>query len=622
MESVKLVIWDLDGVFWGGTLSEEGITLRPENHELVRTLWRRGIMCSISSKNDLDRVRDVLTREQLWDQFVFAKIAWRPKGEAIAQTIAEMNLRAVNVLFIDDNPQNLEEAKFFNPGLQVAGPEVLPELLSWPATQGKDDSQLSRWRQYRQLEQKVIDQAEFTAGSNEDFLRQCDVRVTIHRDCQAQFGRLLEMIQRTNQLNFTKQRLEADSLRAVLADTALDCAYITVVDRYGDYGISGFYALASGRLEHYLFSCRILNMGVEAWLYDRLGRPELEIVGDTSDDPKRLPVPGWIAVAGEAGTGTTPSTIATPAAGPQTPAASGAAVGTWPRTIFKGGCDLEQTVDFLGRPGRVEGEFNYKTAQDVPVHVEHTEILRRCRPETLARYGDVIDRLVFVDRQGFTTRMFDDRYEVVVYSAVIDMCQALYRLRSGDLVVNYGDMLQDRTLEANWPRLLERKPELTPEFLRWFRDQFEFVGGLSPDAFRENLHWLCRQVGPGKQLILLNGAEVPVEHEVEIDRWRHHVVMNRVLDEVAAQYDHVDVCDVRRIVTRRDQIADNIRHYRRGVYFHLASQIQELVAERHALKTNRLGTWLNAGKTVARHTLWQAREWMKRQLGPAETEKN
>ncbi len=203
-EAVKLVIWDLDCTFWDGTLSEEGITQRPENHAIVRELWRRGIMSSICSKNDLEQVRDVLMDEELWDQFVFAKVAWRPKGEMIAQTIEEMNLRPVNVLFIDDNPQNLEEAKFFNPGLQVAHPDVLPELLGWPALKGKDDGGLSRWHQYRQLEQKVIDQGEFTAGSNEDFLRQCDIRIRLEHDCASRFDRLLEMIERTNQLNFTK----------------------------------------------------------------------------------------------------------------------------------------------------------------------------------------------------------------------------------------------------------------------------------------------------------------------------------------------------------------------------------------------------------------------------------
>ena len=448
MDSVKLVIWDLDCTFWGGTLSEEGIALRPENHELVRELWRRGIMSSICSKNDLEQVRRVLVREQLWDQFVFSKIAWRPKGEMIAQTIGEMNLRPVNVLFIDDNPQNLEEAKFFNPGLQVASPDVLGELLAWPTTKGKADTELSRWRQYRQLEQKVIDKSEFNAGSNEDFLRQCDIRVTIRHDCEAQFDRLLEMIQRTNQLNFTKERLAADSLRAALSDPALECGYLSVADRYGDYGIAGFYALRGDRLEHYLFSCRILNMGVEAWLYDRLGRPRLDVVGETSDDPRRLPVPDWIAVEGESpAAGTNSIAACSPATGDAAARGSvdgtkGASAAVWPRTIFKGGCDLEQMVDFLGRPDRIDREFNYKNALGAPVHREHTEILKRCGAETLDRWGDVIDRIEFLDRRAFATQMFDDGYEVVVYSTLMDLAQGLYRLRGTDLVVGYDDFLR------------------------------------------------------------------------------------------------------------------------------------------------------------------------------------
>src|SRR5262249_22321881 len=128
MESVKLVIWDLDETFWGGTLSEGGIEYRPANHEIVLELSRRGVVNSISSKNDLAAARQALESRGIWEYFVFSKIAWKPKGEMIAQTVEEMGLRAVNVLFIDDNPQNLEEARYYNPGIRTAGPAVLAEL--------------------------------------------------------------------------------------------------------------------------------------------------------------------------------------------------------------------------------------------------------------------------------------------------------------------------------------------------------------------------------------------------------------------------------------------------------------------------------------------------------------
>ena len=104
---VKLVIWDLDETLWRGTLSEEGIQPVQAHLDMVRTLVDRGIMCSICSKNDFAQARAAVESLGIWDLFVFPHIAWSPKGQAIAQMIDEMGLRAENVLFLDDNHLNL-----------------------------------------------------------------------------------------------------------------------------------------------------------------------------------------------------------------------------------------------------------------------------------------------------------------------------------------------------------------------------------------------------------------------------------------------------------------------------------------------------------------------------------
>ena len=87
MNQVKLVIWDLDETFWKGTLSEGPVTIIAENMELVRTLVQRGIMCSISSKNDLEPAKVELERAGIWDHFIFPVINWNPKGENIKDII-------------------------------------------------------------------------------------------------------------------------------------------------------------------------------------------------------------------------------------------------------------------------------------------------------------------------------------------------------------------------------------------------------------------------------------------------------------------------------------------------------------------------------------------------------
>jgi FkbH-like protein len=593
METIKLVIWDLDETFWGGTLSEGGIQYRPENHAIVLELSRRGVINSICSKNDFEAARKVLVEHGLWDYFVFPKIDWNPKGEMIARTLDEMSLRAANVLFIDDNPQNLEEAKFYSPRIQVATPDALPTLLNESAVAGKADPELSRLKQYQLLQKKTGDRREFES-SNENFLRQCAIQVEIRRDCEAVFDRLLEMIERTNQLNFTKKHLDRGQLRELISNPACECAYLKVHDRYGDYGIAGFYALHARRLEQFLFSCRILNMGVERWIYNRLGRPELMIVGEVSDDPTTLPVPDWIHLAESEQSNRGASSVAN---------------GMHPRVLLKGGCDLDQVIDFLGRQGgAIEGEFNYVTRDGAPVHVEHSEILRRCGSDLPAQYAEAFAKLPFLDETSYQTKFLSGDYDVYVFSTLMDMDSGLYRYGTTDWMVPFGDFTVDITDESNWEWQMERHPYLDRDFLDWFRRHFSFEGGLSETAFRDNLCWLCDRIPAHKQLILLNGAEISLAHYHEHQRDEHHRRMNAVLEEVIQQYPHVDLCDVRQFAKTSGDVRNNIRHYRRGVYYQIAGELRILIARRWSLKSNIVanllhGSWAYA-RVIARGAIW------------------
>ena len=51
LNSVKLVIWDLDEAFWHGTLSDNNSTIQPNlnNIKLVKLLTDKGIINSICS---------------------------------------------------------------------------------------------------------------------------------------------------------------------------------------------------------------------------------------------------------------------------------------------------------------------------------------------------------------------------------------------------------------------------------------------------------------------------------------------------------------------------------------------------------------------------------------------
>ena len=105
-EKIKLIIWDLDETFWKGTLSEEGVQIPEVNRQLILQLTDIGIVNSICSKNDFDKVQKQMEKENLWEYFVFPSVNWEAKGNRIKQTIEDMQLRPANVLFLDDNPSN------------------------------------------------------------------------------------------------------------------------------------------------------------------------------------------------------------------------------------------------------------------------------------------------------------------------------------------------------------------------------------------------------------------------------------------------------------------------------------------------------------------------------------
>ena len=563
---VKMVVWDLDDTFWRGTLSEGPVECDPALVDLVRVLNRRGIVSAICSKNDEEPVRIQLESVGLWDEFVFARIDWTPKGARVAQIIKDAQLRPENVLFLDDLPANLGEAEHVSPGLQTAGPEILDRLLGLPQLVGKEDGALTRLRQYQVLERKLTDRQE-TSDSHEDFLRSCDIRVVVHEDAGEQVDRLHELALRTNQLNFTKRRLTSDEFAALVADPEVVSGYVEASDRYGDYGICGFYALhkRSGVLTDYLFSCRVLNMGIEQWLYDRLGRPELEVVGEVVSS--LTGTVDWITVDdGAAGNGTAGSGGRSTASG--RPERSG-------RILIVGGCDLSTTADFLG--GDIATEFAHPGETGAFIHAGHTETFRQSTVGLTEAQAVLVDRLPMVDQDTYrSATVVAPDYDVLVLSVLTDYTQGLYRHRQTGLVVPWNQFTSDVTDPAMRDRLVKRhaRESMDEAWFAWFADEFEPLGGIAPAPFQENIAWLAQSIPDHATLVLVNGAEYPLSNPKEPDRHLHHQVMNAALDEVVADLPNARVCDVRTFISSEDDFTDHLRHYRRRCYLTMAEEIR------------------------------------------------
>jgi FkbH-like protein len=571
---IKLVIWDLDETYWRGTLSEGPVSFIPVRSAMVHTLNQRGIVNAICSKNTFNDVKQELENANEWQHFVFPSIDWTPKGPRIAQMLREMGLRPINVLFVDDNVGNLREAEHYVPGIQTAEPQDLVDLLDDQALAGKDDSGLTRLAQYRVLQQKASARQEM-GGSNEEFLAASDIRVGIHSDTENHVERLLELVNRSNQLNYTKQRFSHSEFAMLLADPAVMSGYVTARDNFGDHGICGFYAHDATSMLNFSFSCRILNMGVESWVYQQLKTLTIEVVGEVATALDASQPITWITQDNGA---SKPQASATK----KTPARNG-------HVLLKGGCDLSVLVEHLG--GDIETEFSFPSPTGALVHQEHTEILKRATPETLEKFGDIIDRIPFLDRAAYQSSIIDepDRFDTVVYSALMDYTQGLYRYRDTDFVIPFGEYPVDATAPANQGGYTSRLYAIgyTTEFFTWFTENFRFEGMVDAGTVANNIAWLRDQLPKSVQLIIINGAEVLSPSEVELDRHEHHARCNRALDALVLSMPGIQLCDVRAVITSSSDLTNNLRHYSRRSYFELAGLLAGLLQQSNVRSTSR-----------------------------------
>jgi FkbH-like protein len=558
LEPVRLVIWDLDETFWSGTLTEGGIQFVDAHKHIVIELVRRGIVSSICSKNDHTKVEAILREHEIWDYFIFPSINWEPKGPRIAAMIETIGLRPPTVLFIDDNPMNRHEALHFTNDIQVSDESIVPQLLSDPRLTGKDDASQNRLKQYKVLEKRRREQTQ--APNTSEFLRASNIRVYIEHDVEQHIDRAVELINRTNQLNFTKRRLQEgedgrNELLARLAKHNVNPGLVRVVDNYGDYGYCGLFLVENlgteRRLEHFCFSCRTIGMGIEAYIYNRLGRPSLTILGEILSDPIGDDDPDWIV------------TTDTP------PMVSTVSPKTLPPIYLRGGCDLMQLAHYAGLESRnVFGDFNI-TRHGIHLRLDHSVVGRH------AALGLPQNALRDFQALGYQTGDFSLPTEAAhkdatwILSFSPDFWVPLYHHRDTGTKIpfvfqNTRGVVMDPLLIPEADRIAEIPEEATRAKVTVLSDRFESCGLTSEIDFKENLRAILSRRPPKSPAFIIAYPEFqipgrsPAPHVVEINRWasdiaaeEQDVYILRMVDFVETEDELLPYCHVKRSVHSR-----------------------------------------------------------------------
>ena len=299
----KAVITDLDDTLWRGLLGEvgpEAVAWTQEHGAQVHGLYQAmlqqlvdsGALVGVVSKNDPELALLGLARADLFvaREALFPVLAsWGPKSQAVTAVLAQWNLGAEAVVFVDDNPMELDEVARVHPQLtcklfpkndpaKVLDLLVeLRELFGAPFATAEDQLRARSIRASAAFEQDRHGDAKLG-----EFLEGLAGRLTFTHGAQADLARAHQLINKTNQFNLNGLRTNEAETRALAAGAGRFLLLASYTDRYGPLGTVG---ALGGRLEserlvvaHWVLSCRAFSRNIEHHMLRELvalaaGRP-------------------------------------------------------------------------------------------------------------------------------------------------------------------------------------------------------------------------------------------------------------------------------------------------------------------------------------------------------------
>jgi FkbH-like protein len=292
----KGLITDLDDTLWSGIIGEvgpEAVSWQQENHSQTYGLYQQmlghlagcGVLLAACSKNELPIAQAGLARKDLLlnAESLFPVCAgWGPKSKSVAEILRVWNIGADAVIFIDDNPMELDE-------VQQAFPAIT--CLPFP---GKDPDKL--WHLLGELrdlfgkplvlEEDRLRSASLRASaemremaeetSSPQFLRSLHGGVTLDYRKNASDGRLVELLNKTNQFNLNGLRTTEGEWRRFLENPGSISLAASYQDKFGPLGkiavLAADRAGPSIRVSHWVMSCRAFSRGIEFHMLESLFR--------------------------------------------------------------------------------------------------------------------------------------------------------------------------------------------------------------------------------------------------------------------------------------------------------------------------------------------------------------
>lgn len=274
-KKIKCVIWDLDNTIWDGILVEDQ-EIKPFEHvvKCIKELDERGIINSIASRNDYEDAIHRLKEMKLDQYFIYPQIRWGDKSVSIDNIIKKIGISADTIAFVDDQLFEIDEVQKVYPNILCVQSKDILTMLENERFIPQYITEDTRMRREMYITDITRKEAEDNfVGTREEFLCTLDMKVEISLAKENDLERLLELTERTSQLNTTGFTYSYEQL----SQLSIACDYrLLVVGLTDKYGTSGKVGLAlikvddenAWMIELLIISCRVLSRGIGTILID------------------------------------------------------------------------------------------------------------------------------------------------------------------------------------------------------------------------------------------------------------------------------------------------------------------------------------------------------------------
>jgi len=279
----KVIVLDCDNTLWNGIIGEDGLTgircdLSQEGvqfYHLQQFLLERkniGFLLCLCSKNNEDDVKEAfetLNMPLKWDDFIVKKVNWEDKSLNIKSIAQTLNLGVDSFVFLDDSDFEVQSIRSLLPEVKVFQihkdyQEFLKITDSFVFCRKQLSAEdLRKHQQYIEEASRKRDEGSFE--SMDEYIKSLEINLDIRCNEPADFERVSQLTQKTNQFNFNKVPYSTAEISEIASQNSIYT--LRVSDKYGDYGLVGVIIILHKNneviLHNFLMSCRALGRRIE-----------------------------------------------------------------------------------------------------------------------------------------------------------------------------------------------------------------------------------------------------------------------------------------------------------------------------------------------------------------------